>query len=1034
MENVRHNNALVFRKTVVARALAVAFGAVSLAGGIHTTAFAQSNTTGTLYGSVPGATGASIILLNKDTGARRTLTVDSAGRFNAQSLVTGTYKVDLVVNGQVSKSSDNVEVRVGQGTEVSFATSLEAVQVLALRQKIDVASVGSTTVFTANDLAKVPIAQNVGAVIQLAPSTTRGDSRYGGSNAPSFGGAGASENAYYINGFPVTTLLTQVGFSQLPFNSIAQAQVLTGGYGAEFGRSTGGVVNIVTKTGGNDWVIGGQVSVEPNSLRSKTKNQYYEPVGTSLDGKLMFYNEDNKTDRTSGTFYLGGPLIKDKLFMFLSGEQTKTTSSGIRTSNTTAAGSTPTTGWQDQTTETPRYLLKLDWNITDANHLEYTRISDKVQNERTYYGFSYKTLQRNDVVGGGISYLNWGPTPTAALQGSVTDIVKYTGYLTDDLTVTALMGKSYSPHEMSPVGYNATLAQTSSTSDSQIPGFTYNNPQSTLNTLLTPGAFDQNKGFRLDVEYKLNTKHNIRAGLDRNTITSKAGTSTAGGSIWSYLKTDPNDTLQGHFAAPSSVAGNPYAKQGYIVEQQITSGVSTPTVEQSAWYIEDHYKPTDNLLISLGLRNEGFNNKNGDGQSYIDLQTQLAPRLGVSWDINGDASAKVFANAGRYHVPLPTNVAVRGAGSSLFTTQRFVYTGVDVATGAPTGLVSLGAPYSNNNEYGQAKDPRSVAAQDMKGNYQDEFAIGFEKALSKGLNVGGKVTYRTLRTAIDDHCDDRPFMAWAARNKVDTTNFAGYNCSLFNPGIGNTFNIDMNGDGTLERIALSAADLGVAEVKRQYGALDLFAEHPFDGKWWGRATYTFSKNWGNTEGQLLSDIGQADVSTTQAYDFPEFSVGADGLLPNNRTHQVKLFGYYQVDPEWGIGGNLLAASGRPRNCIGNAPSTTGDFFDTPSQVTNYSGYGSAYFFCNGVYAPRGSFGNLPADYRVDMNISYKPTALKGFGFKMDILNLFNSQSIETIEERMYNRNVTTIRTTYTSVQSYTAPRSVRLTASYDYKF
>ena len=65
-----------------------------------------------------------------------------------------------------------------------------------------------------------------------------------------------------------------------------------------------------------------------------------------------------------------------------------------------------------------------------------------------------------------------------------------------------------------------------------------------------------------------------------------------------------------------------------------------------------------------------------------------------------------------------------------------------------------------------------------------------------------KFTHRALKVGIDDHCDDRPFMAWAARNGVDTANFAGYNCALFNPGIANTFNIDMNGDGTLEKIAL----------------------------------------------------------------------------------------------------------------------------------------------------------------------------------------------------------------------------------------
>jgi outer membrane receptor protein involved in Fe transport len=1023
---------LVFKKTLVARALFVAFGATALTVGINTTALAQTNVTGTIYGQVAAAAGTTILIVNKETGARRTLTPDSTGRFNAQSLATGPYKVEQIVNGTVVKTQDNVEVRIGQGSEVTFGTTLQTVQVIGLRQKIDVTSMGSTTVFTASDLAKVPVANNVGSVIQLAPNTTRGDSRYGGSGAPSFGGSSASENAYYINGFPVTTLLTQVGFSQLPFNSIAQAQVLTGGYGAEFGRSTGGVVNIVTKTGGNSWVAGGMLSYEPNSLRSREKDQFYEPVGTALDGKILFHNDKNTQTRDSESFYIGGPLIKDKLFMFLSGEQTTSKRDSIRQGNSTAAGSILAGGFQEQSTKTPRYLLKLDWNVTDAHRLEYTRISDRVENSRKFFGFNYQTLQRNDVQNGGADYLNWGPTPVAATQGSTADIFKYTGYFTDDLTFTALLGRTNSPHELTPSGYNPALAQVTSSSADQIPGFTYNHPQTTTGNLLVPGAFDKNEGARVDVEYKLNASHNLRAGIDRNKITSKAGAKTAGGNRWIYGKTDPNVKLTSQTATTASVTGNPYAQQGYYVDKVISATESTPTVDQSAWYIEDRYKVTDTVLLSLGLRNEGFNNKNGDGLSYVNLPTQLAPRIGLTWDFNGDSTTKVFANLGRYHVPLPTNVAVRGAGSSLNTTQSFVYTGVD-ANGAPTGLTALSTPLSANNEYGQAKDPRTVAAQDMKGNYQDELAFGMEKALSKDLNVGAKVTYRTLRTAIDDHCDDRPFLAWATRNNVDSSHF-GYNCALFNPGIANTFNIDINGDGKLEVINLSAAELGVAPVKRKYFALDLFAEHPFDGKWWGKATYTWSRNNGNTEGQTLSDIGQADVATTQAYDFPEFSVNADGLLPNNRTHQLKIFGYYQITPEWGVGGNMLAASGRPKNCIGNAPSLTGDFFDTPSKVTNYSTYGSAYFFCDGVAAPRGSFGTLPADVRLDMNVVYKPDMLKGFAFKVDVFNLFNNQVIETIEERKYNRNATSIRTQYTAVQSYAAPRSVKLTATYDHKF
>lgn len=1033
----------MFRKTLVVRALAVAFGAVALTAAVGPVAYAQTSATGTIFGQVDAAAGTTVVIENLDTAARRTLTPGADGKYQATSMPVGRYKVTLQRNGAVVNTRDEVVVTIGSGSEVSFAAaSLQTVQVVGRRQAIDVSSVGSTTTFTASDLAKLPIANNVGAVIQLAPNTTRGDSRYGGGGAPSFGGSGASENAYYINGFPVTTLLTQVGFSQLPFNSIAQAQLLTGGYGAEFGRSTGGVVNIVTKSGSNDWSIGGAMSVEPAKFRSKEKSSVYEnngPDTVATAGKYRFYNDANSQEETSYSIYAGGPLIKDKLFIFVAGENTERDRQSTRVANTGAgAGSNSAIGWQQQHRETPRGLLKLDWNVTDSHHLEYTKVADTVNDSRNYYSFNYATLARGTTVNGGANYRNWGPTPVAAQQGSEVDILKYTGNLTDDLTLTALIGKTKSTHEQANLGYNPSIPQVTSTAADQIPGFTYPQVQQAGNSLV-PGAFDTNKGARIDLEWRVNSQHTLRAGIDYNKITSVAGTAQLGGSLYTYGRTDPNVALP-NSQTTASVAGNPYAQQGYYVQQSIISSKASPTVNQEAQYIEDRYQVTDRLLLTLGLRNEGFDNKNGDGVSYIKLKTQLAPRLGATWDLKGDSSLKVSASAGRYHVPVPTNVAIRGAGASLFTQQNFVYTGVDQATGAPTGLTAISQPYSNNNEFGQSKDPRQVAAQNLKGNYQDEFAVGMEAALSKDLNVGAKFTYRALKTAIDDHCDARPFRAWAARNGVDDTSFGdgnGYNCALFNPGRANTFTLDIDGDGNLETINLSAAELGFPKVKRKYIALDFFAEYPFDGKWWGKVNYTWSRNTGNTEGQLLSDIGQGDVSTTQAFDFPEFSVNADGRLPNDRTHQLKAFGFFQATPEFGIGGNFLYATGRPKNCIGNAPDPSAP--TTPyvpgSTITNASGYNSAYFFCNGVASPRGTNGNLPADMRLDLNFNYRPAAFKGFQLKVDVFNAFNRQSIETIEER-YNTpgGASTVWSRYGHVESYSAPRSVKLSASFDYKF
>ena len=82
----------------------------------------------------------------------------------------------------------------------------------------------------------------------------RGDAAFG--NLASFGGSSVAENAYYVNGFNITNAFNNLAFAQIPFEAIAEQQVKTGGYGAEFGRSTGGVVNLITRRGTNDVLRG----------------------------------------------------------------------------------------------------------------------------------------------------------------------------------------------------------------------------------------------------------------------------------------------------------------------------------------------------------------------------------------------------------------------------------------------------------------------------------------------------------------------------------------------------------------------------------------------------------------------------------------------------------------------------------------------------------------------------------------------------------------------------------------------------------
>ncbi|MDY7539636.1 TonB-dependent receptor [Undibacterium sp. 5I1] len=1024
---------LVFKKTLVAHALTVAFGVGVLAVGANQTAMAQSNTVGTVYGKVVAGTATSVVLKNTDTNLTRTVTIDATGKYQATALPSGHYKATLLKDSSVLATTE-LDVLSGQGAEPDFGAAanagVQSIEVSARRSRIDVSNSTNGATFTAKELAKLPVARNVDAIIQLAPNTTRGDPTYAA--GASFAGGGASENAYYINGFPVTNPLTQLGASELPFGAIAQADILVGGYGVEFGRSVGGVVNITGKSGTNNWEVGATASITPNALRATPLDYYYPVIGASntktTDGTLRFRRQDNSTEQKQVGAYVGGPIIKDKLFMFLAAEATTTDFSGVyngRTSTTNAVN-----GWQQQTTKLNRYYSKFDWNITDNHRLELTALGDLPKVDNKYSSYDYTTR----VVGSKINSSDHQENNGA--NGGEVQILKYTGNLTDNLTLTGSYGQSKATHIYQPAGYNPNVFQVAADANNQAPGFNYNSPQGFSGNLPFSGSTDTVKAFRLDLEYKLG-QHTLRAGLDNNSMTSlNAGDSAAGGGNWTYLKsTTPN--------LPTAVAGGtvpaltPYgglAAQGYYVEKILSSTVSNAYADQAAQYIEDRYQITKDILLTAGLRNEQFSNSNQDKVKYIEMKNQLAPRFSAAWDVNGDSSLKVFGSAGRYTVQMPTVVALRGANGSLNTNQYFAYTGTD-ANGSPTGLTQLTNVLSANNEYGQAKDPKVITSTGLKPSYQDEITLGFEKAYSANLNFGAKVTYRTLRSTIDDFCDQRPFDKWAARNNVSTANWQGFGCASFNPGEDNDFLVDFNDANpatarkNYTKVHLTAADLGFEKAERKYTAVDLFAEHPYRSGWYGKLNYTWSRSTGNTEGQTLSDTntGQADVAATQTWDYRELMLYANGLLPNDRTHQIKAYGFYDLTPQLSVGGNLLLAAGRPRSCSGTNP--------TPADSPNYT---SASHYCFGatgaqnIPSPRGTVGNLEWDRRLDLNIVYKPSFLSGLSLKLDVFNVFDAQTVQKVVERYNTANVR--YAIYEGVLSYSAPRTAKLTAEYNYKF
>ncbi len=995
---------------------------------------AQSNASGNVYGRVDNAAGATVVLSNTETGLRRTATPDEQGRYQASALPPGHYKVELMRNGAVAQTTE-VDVLVGQGVDASFtAAAITQVKVVGHHSRIDVTNANNGATFTAKELAQLPIQQNVDAIIQLAPNTTRADPRYAA--GASFGGSGASENAYYINGFPVTNPLTQLGASELPFGAISQAQILTGGFGAEFGRSIGGVVNVTTKSGTNRWEAGASLSTEPSGMRAKARNVYYANNGFATDGKLYAKNDLTTESENRGGFYIGGPIIQDKLFMFLSAEQINHKRDGVARTNESAASTSAQSGWLDRKDKTTRYVAKFDWNITDAHRLEWTSIGDKPESDLLYSGFSYATLQRMaaTIPSGGHYESVANITPTI---GAKTNILRYTGNLTDDITLQIMHGQNTTDHVNSRLGYNPAVPGIVATPDAQAPGFTYNNPQPYAGQNLdATNSSDKVKATKVDLEWKLGN-HTLHAGLDDIKLSSfGAGNATAGGFTWSYFHTDdPNgiSSLTGYKTKINNGSG-PLAAAGYYVRKQIFGDITAAYSDQSAQYIEDKWQVTKDLLVTPGLRIEQYKNRNGNGETFLSMNNQINPRLQAVWDTYGDASLKVFGSVGRYSIQIPTHIAVRGASISTYIRQYYTYTGV-AADGQPTGLTALSPIVSPDNEFGQTKLAQTVAAQNLKPSYQDEITFGFERAYSPEMNFGAKFTYRTLKSTIDDWCDERPFDAYAAAHKIDTSNWSGFACASINPGETNNFLVDFSGTGkNLTPVSFTMQDMGFKEkAKRTYTALDLYLEHPMRNGWYGRVNYTWSKNKGNTEGQTLSAVAQTDVAATQTWDHYEIMEYANGLLPNDRTHQIKAFGYWEVVPQWILGGNFLAASGAPITCLGTYPEAL--------QTAGFPDYGAAYHYCFGPNgknppSPPGAAGRLPWDVRMDASLTFRPAAVKGLSLKMDVFNVFNKQTVQQIDQ-LYNLDDGSRSPTYGTPGAfvgYTSPRTLKFTVEYNHAF
>jgi hypothetical protein len=997
----------ILQTSLTRSALAIAAGLL-----VSSVAYAQQSE-GSIFGKAQA--GQKVTITSVDTNTSRQIVADSSGSFVQAKLPPGQYTVTS--NGVARE----VTVSIGTGTQVVLTDGqLQRVVISRRRNPIDVSSVETTTVFTADQMQALPVARDVNAIAILAPGVVKGDADLGAGNLPAFAGASVAENGYYINGFDVTNIRNFLSYANLPFDAIGSQQVKVGGYGAEFGRSLGGVISIATKRGTNTWKGGGSLFYAPEAGVSKGKTV----EDLDFPGDYSVYKSHDKFSDVSANVFVGGPIIKDKLFVFAVVEGKRETEDRYRGANSHYFYDT-----------TPNGMIKLDFTPNESHRFEFTGITNKSKIDVTDYKNPATEQYATKHIGNG--------NKSTLTSGGHTLIGKYTGYLTDNLTLSALVGAvddkvqkttGYRVADLScPVVVEANLNEVGC----WIGPF----PGNPVRDLTAPDDMDTRRAFRVDVDYVLG-KHTLRGGIDSQKFTSsEAGSSTySGGAYWRYL-ISPTGTVNG---VPATVApGAEYARKRIITS---TSGEFE--VANTALYIEDSWKVTPNVLVYGGMRWESFDNKNSDGVSFVKAERLVAPRLGAAWDVNGDASLKVYGNMGRYYIPVAANTNIRATRGELFTHQFYTFTGRDPVTQAPLGLVEIGSPQVNGD--GALPLPSTIADTNLKPMSQDELILGAEKLVFNGWRAGIKGTYRKVQNGMDDYCSHLAFEKWATDNghaNFDSSTMA--QCMIVNPGNDVTLNVDLNNDGNLVKTTFPASYIGLEKYTRNYTALEFTLDRPWDGKWSMNASYTLAKSKGTAEGYVNSVINQEDAGVSQDFDFPSLSHGSNGYTSNDRRHVLKVYGNYMVSDTFRLGVNATASSGRPTSCIGFVPGTQPDFSDAEGYSTASS------YYClrsegpddgrTSVLGKRGTAGRTPWTNSVDVQFAYLPKMGKGkLSLQMDIFNFFNSQKVvEWNETRDFSRATTVndpdtgtiegqLSKNYQRPTSFQQPRSVRLTARYEF--
>jgi hypothetical protein len=781
------------------------------------TGFAQNETSvrGNLAGVVLDASGAVIpgakIVASGPIGTKES-TTDNDGRFTMPLLPPGTYSIRVEKQGFRTADVKGVEVVVSRTSSVSInlqpGGSSETIEVSAAAVTVDTSSTAVGTNLNDTFYSRVPVARNVTGLFYASPGVTSGGGT--GAGNPSISGGSGLENQYVADGVNITDgafggigVYTRVYGSLstgINLSFVKEVQVKTGGYEPQYGKSTGGVVQIVTKSGSNAFHGGVSGFFGPGQFEA-------ERLNPDNFGRL---NQTGTLDHESGfdvAGEIGGyvPGLKDRLFFFGSFNPSWT-GQHDHLANLHGAYNFPLVGQPVDLKQTAyNYAGKLTFKLTNAHTLESSVFGDPTRSNTSAFN---NTQTFSDTVFSKLSNgtRNWVGryngtlSPTWLASASLSWGHNY-------LTENPLHQDFYQIVDVTGCGFTGTTGSTSCITP-LTPG-TLNGPTgqplSGAFTRQGLGYFENTEGDNWALSFdtqkvvnKLGT-HSFNVGYryERNFYKGRRNRSGNDFTITPAMAADQcsgdddpaaceagatgltsdaafqlrvaSASVCGLFAGGCPTMNIPGAGVKPVYLRQVRGEFGKTPFDTDgtyhAAYLNDAWTINRFVTVNVGWRWEQqrlhgtpFSDfKTGEAvNSHYTFTDNWSPRIGLAIDPFGNKKTKIFGNFARYSYALPLDMAIRSLSNELdfgVTAWAPVATaGGSVALNPDGTLVN---PILDDAHYGAGLSGLSLSsgvaiAPGTKMQYLQEWVAGIERELPKGVTLSIRWTDRRLKRIVED--------------------------------------------------------------------------------------------------------------------------------------------------------------------------------------------------------------------------------------------------------------------------------------------